>query len=821
MFLRPYGVYGQNGLNIQKLNVMLEYLIRHQENIMTVLAGMCGVIAVFVLFMKSLPKKRRRALLIVELCAMVTMIADCFAYAYRGNPSEAGYWIVRISNFLVFMMNIGVLYAFNAYLVNLYEDANSGKGFKRLKVVNFLGLAGTVMLIVSQFTGLYYTFDASNTYQRGPGFILCYLFPAIMLILQITVIIQNYKKLSPVISLSLLLFSLFPLFASVLQAMLYGLSLINTSIAAMALLLYLFALKDMNETYAHANDLRIEYLTAEQQSMKRLFEQTAEALASAIDAKDKYTHGHSSRVASYSRTIAKMAGKDEKECDEIYFAALLHDIGKIGVADEIINKKGKLTPEEYDKIKEHTTIGKNILSSIVEFPYLSIGANHHHERFDGRGYPDKLKGSDIPELARIIAVADAYDAMTSKRSYRDPLPQATVRQIFIEEMGSQFDPVFATQMIHMIDKDQEYQMREKEDVGEFNGNDEFSFESLRAFHTEGVMAFQGHMIKLHVRIKPLEGHKKEDCLPLIVVFDALDGRVHEPGKLAEELLYTEYAELGFDGTYKLGEARAIRPNVLNMKSSTSHHNERTGLCGEYEIEAVRQKDHIQIKIIGENKMIEYIIALTDSTRFSYLSFTGANYHLNVVSIKQSEGVVSENYIPRIAELVSYIDGEAGDVPNVQVDNYRTDSTDGVILKNSMEIDFHAKSLPTARLIWHCPFVCIFTSSNGKVTDEDYREFALVRIDGEVWETGDFASNEVIISRNAKFDGWDNWKKLNKEGFDCHVTIRREGKTVTVITENGGIFLKAVTKIKTDDEDIYVALTGDQCALTKIYFKTND
>ncbi len=410
---------------------MLDYLIEHQENIMTVMASMCAVIAVFVLFMKSLPQKRRRALLAVELCSMVIMIADCFAYAYRGDPSEDGYWIVRISNFTVFMLNIGVLYAFNAYLVNLYEDSNSGKGFKRLKVVDYLGLAGAVMLVVAQFTGLYYTFDASNTYHRGPGFVFCYLFPAIMLILQITVIIQNYKKLSPIISLSLLLFSCLPLVASMLQALFYGLSLINTSIAAMALLLYLFALKDMNETYAHANDLRIEYLTAEQQSMKRLFEQTAEALASAIDAKDKYTHGHSSRVASYSRTIAKMAGKDEKECDEIYFAALLHDIGKIGVADEIINKKGKLTPEEYEKIKNHTTIGKEILSSIVEFPYLSIGAHHHHERFDGRGYPDKLKGSDIPELARIIAVADAYDAMTSKRSYRDPLPQATVRQIFI------------------------------------------------------------------------------------------------------------------------------------------------------------------------------------------------------------------------------------------------------------------------------------------------------------------------------------------------------------------------------------------------------
>ena len=796
---------------------MLGFLIQHQENIMMIMSSICAVIAIFVLFMKALPRKRREALLSVEVCAMIIMMADCFAYHFRGDPSALGFWIVRISNFLVFFLNISILYAFNAYLINLYEDSGNDFGLKRLKVVNFLGLAGAVMLIVSQFTGLYYTFDATNTYQRGPGFLICYLIPAVMLIIQVSVIIQNYKKLSPIISLSLILFSSLPLTASVFQALLYGLSLINISIAAMALLLYVFALKDMNDSYAHANDLRIEYLTAEQQSMKRLFEQTAEALASAIDAKDKYTHGHSSRVASYSKMIAKMVGKDEKECDEIYFAALLHDIGKIGVPDEIINKNGKLTDEEYEKIKEHTTIGKDILSSIVEFPYISIGAHHHHERYDGRGYPDKLKGSDIPELARIIAVADAYDAMTSKRSYRDPLPQATVRQIIIEEMGAQFDPLFATQMIHMIDEDQEYYMREKEDVKEFGGNDEFTFDAFRAVHTEGILASPGRKMNIRLRVDPTEDHTERDCKPVLVLFDALDGRVHEPGKLSDELLYTEYVELGFDGTYKTGEARAIKPAVTNTKSNLS----TSKCCGEYDIEALRYKDHVRITIKGEYNTVDYIVALPDSTRYCYISFTGADYHLNVVSLTHSEEEITDEVIPRIADLVSYIEGESGDVPNVQVDGYRTDATDGVLLKDTLGIDFHAKSLPTARLIWHCPFVCLFTSSNGKVTDEDYTEFALVRFDGEVWETGDAASNEVIISKNDKFDGWDQWKKINREGFDSHVSIKREGKTVTVITENGGIFLKSITRIKTDAEDVYVALTGDQCALTKIYFNTNE
>ena len=239
----------------------------------------------------------------------------------------------------------------------------------------------------------------------------------------------------------------------------------------------------------------------------------------------------------------------------------------------------------------------------MEFPHLSIGANHHHERFDGRGYPDKLKGDDIPELARIIAVADAYDAMTSKRSYRDPLPQATVRQILIEEMGAQFDPELATQMVHIIDRDQEYNMREKEDIKEFSGNDEFNFEANRTFHTEGIINIPNIDMTIHVRISPLEDHGEDECIPLIVLFDSLDGRVHDTEKLREELLYTEYAVLGYDGSFDLGDARMIVPKI----TGNVHHSK---VCGEYDIESVRVKDHLLLKITGEGRQIEYTVALT-------------------------------------------------------------------------------------------------------------------------------------------------------------------------------------------------------------------
>ena len=197
------------------------------------------------------------------------------------------------------------------------------------------------------------------------------------------------------------------------------------------------------------------------ESLTRITTETAQALASAIDAKDKYTHGHSTRVAEYSRTIARIAGKSESECHYIYIAALLHDVGKIGVPNSIINKKGKLTDEEFSTIKNHPVIGKQILGNIKQSPYITDGAYYHHERYDGKGYPEKLVGTSIPDIGRIITVADAYDAMTSKRSYRNPLSQEVARHEIEKGIGTQFDPQYAKIMLQMIDEDKDYKMREQ------------------------------------------------------------------------------------------------------------------------------------------------------------------------------------------------------------------------------------------------------------------------------------------------------------------------------------------------------------------------
>ncbi len=182
------------------------------------------------------------------------------------------------------------------------------------------------------------------------------------------------------------------------------------------------------------------------------------ALSKAVDAKDKYTNDHSQRVAKYAKWIGKQLGKSKKEQNDLYIEGLLHDVGKIGVHEEIINKPGRLTEEEYAEIKSHTVTGYEILKVITEMPEAARSARWHHERYDGKGYPDGLAGTDIPENARIICVADSYDAMTSRRAYQALKPQSEVREEILRCKGTQFDPDAADAMLRIIDADKNYEL---------------------------------------------------------------------------------------------------------------------------------------------------------------------------------------------------------------------------------------------------------------------------------------------------------------------------------------------------------------------------
>ena len=540
--------------------------------------------------------------------------------------------------------------------------------------------------------------------------------------------------------------------------------------------------------------------------MRTLFEQTATALVNAIDTKDKYTHGHSRRVAEYSRKLAEANNLNEEACDEVFYAALLHDVGKIGVPASIINKTGKLTDDEYETIKQHPVLGNQILRGINEFPYLSIGANCHHERYDGNGYPYGLKGTDIPEIARIISVADAYDAMSSKRSYRDVIPQQLIREEIVKGTGTQFDPIYARHMLHLIDTDPEYEMRERETIRELGGNDELVVKEYRSAISEGILIKQS-MMSIHMTVK--NTGKNGTGYASLLLFDSLDGRAHDNEKEIKNLNYYEYGELRLDGQTNTVGARKIKTeavkNTMNDIAKSS----------EYRIEAVKIKDHALVRIIGKDESFENIIALPDSTRYMYMAFTGEQCIISDLTIQRAQDVLPVDYIPRIADEISYIDGPSGDIPNVQIDGYRTSSSEGFEIKEGLKVAFHTKSLPTSRLVWHCPFIEIFYADDGKVKGENYNELALIRLDGEVWDcnTGIEVNHNVFPQK--EFGGWDIWKERNRNGYDAEIAFNVKDNTVTVETENAGMTVKVLIKLNENDKPLYGAITGDQVAITDI------
>ncbi len=174
--------------------------------------------------------------------------------------------------------------------------------------------------------------------------------------------------------------------------------------------------------------------------IKELLTGMVMCLSNTVEAKDPYTAGHSERVARVGVLLGKKLGATPAQLSDIYLAGLIHDIGKIGIRDSILLKRGPLTGDERVQMKEHPVIGDRIVASIPQFHRLRSGVRHHHERFDGRGYPDGLRGSQIPWLARVLAIADAFDAMMSPRRYRPALTPAAILQVFREETGKQFDP---------------------------------------------------------------------------------------------------------------------------------------------------------------------------------------------------------------------------------------------------------------------------------------------------------------------------------------------------------------------------------------------
>ena len=359
-------------------------------------------------------------------------------------------------NSLYFLSGAIVALLFFYYCFSLAMKGTKPTTRKKFYMANVATLAIYVIaLIVNAFAGFFFYFDAEGVYCHGPLYILVNL-PTVLYLIEclVTFIVRrkqfNLRQLLATATFFTLFFAAF-----FLQLFAFQNVLLSSFGCAVGSLIVFFSIEtpdyiNLMSTLNELNDLkasleeqvenRTHELDVEKASYQELTLETLSSLALLVDAKDHYTQGHSFRVAAYAKALAEVVRLRPQECQQIYFAGLIHDVGKIGISETILRKPGKLTAEEYKAIQQHAALGGDILQGIRQFPVFEQVARYHHERYDGGGYPEGLKMEQIPYPARIVAVCDAFDAMTSDRSYRSALSDEVAISELVKNKGIQFDP---------------------------------------------------------------------------------------------------------------------------------------------------------------------------------------------------------------------------------------------------------------------------------------------------------------------------------------------------------------------------------------------
>ena len=782
---------------------MIGLIREYQLNIMLFLCGACGILVLLMLFTRFISKSRKSIILVMELTALLLLWFDRQAYLYAGDTSVEGYYMVRVSNFIVFFLTPAIALVFDLYLADLIRSNSSEKELpKRIRVVGVLSAAGMLMAVISAFTGLYYYFDETNTYHRGKFFLIAYIVPVICPIVLYTVVRQKRKLFSKYIYLSLTLYIFVPIICGILQVFMYGISLVNMAMVAVSVCMYIFTYIDINASVENAHEREIKSMQGEQKHMQILFDQTATAFVSAVEKKDDFLKGTSVRTAEYAKMIAKLSGKSDEDCEKVYYAALLHDVGMIGIPDSVIKQDTDPAKPHHEIMKQKPVIGREILSCITEYPYLSQAAYCSHERYNGTGYPEGLKGKDIPEIARIVAVADAYVTMTTKKRYRDARPDFVTRETFVKEAGGKFDPYFADIMVGIIDNNIKGKTMEEPAAAETS----LSCGEYRSTISKGIEVLSA-VRKIRFEAVPSQLGFGQFSSPSIVLFDSYDDRVHSDKKTIKEYHYFEYGEFWFDDHMISTGARKTSVTKVVKKTDSG------GDTG-YEITACKFDDHIRLEMSSPRLTREIIIALPNGSMSAYIGLTGEHCEITNITVEPTGETVGEGDIPRIAKAISYIDHIESDLKNIQINRTRSASTDGILIERSLSLIFHTMSLPGANLIWHCPYIVLFSSDDGLVNGKNYREFVLIKLNGETENMDKSPQNKFLMKKLPDFPGWETWKELNRKGMECEISLERKGNRVKVRTENLGIGIECTINAG-DSEKIYAALTGDQVALTDI------
>jgi len=391
------------------------------------------------------------------------LVADFCDIYFGGTAYPWSYLTVYISNVFIYFIASGtLLFSIFGWLMS-YISPRKNLSIRWFRICLILTILQTVLAFLSPIHKFVYV-DRFNYYRRGDYFIVMNLIPYALYIICLFAVAKNLHVFKRREQGALGGFVLIPMFANIVQVYNGDYLIMNVCISLGLIVLNTFIQhqREMDKEQ-EMNDLVLlknEKLEDMKERQEKLNYQLIDVLCGAVEAKDIYTRGHSLRVAQYAREIMYRLGGDEDAQEEVYCIGILHDVGKISVKDEIINKKGRLDDDEYDQIKLHTIAGYQILKSVDLIPDLAVGARWHHEKYDGTGYPNGLAGENIPLVARIISVADAYDAMTSNRSYHSVMPQSEVREQIVKGMGTQFDPKIAQIMLDMIDEDMQYNMKQ-------------------------------------------------------------------------------------------------------------------------------------------------------------------------------------------------------------------------------------------------------------------------------------------------------------------------------------------------------------------------
>lgn len=398
--------------------------------------------------------------------------------------------------------------------------------------------------------------------------------------------------------------------------------------------------------------------------------------------------------------------------------------------------------------------------------------------------------------------------MTTEGENHTAIPDYVARENFIREAGEKYDLAYANLMVKMIDaKERNHNLGAKETESEISCNAyrEHVSKGIEISSNEKTICFYSENGSVTQEISGA---------PSMVLFDSFDRRVHGDEKTIQEYRYFEYGEVWFDGHFISTNAKKIKLVKSELVEAIGSEDfEQSKKL--YEIRAVRFEDHVRIITSDPSHVCEITVALPDKTKSFYIGLTGEGCKITDIVIESSEKEKGAEEIPKIVSEISYIDSLESDVKNVQIDRKRSAASEGREIRDRMRIIFHSMSLPSASLIWHCPYFCIFSSKNGRVDGEDYHEYLLLKMDGENWESAEQVENEVHVEQTGDFEGWKNWMEKNKQGIDCNVKLRREGNMVFLRTQNLGISLNSISTIRDGAKDLYVALTGDQCALSDI------